>query len=513
MPLTKPTSLRDKAAQLVFVRLGSNMPPSVTVAGDAGRIAALIERCPVGGLVLFNGSVEETPAMLAEIQAQRRFPLLVATDMERGVGQQIRGATVFPHAAAYCTEADVEASARIAAREALACGLHITFAPVADVNRDPRNPIIATRAFGADPEQAARMAAAYVHGCRAEGLLTTAKHFPGHGNTSRDSHAELPVVESTRGEWERTDAVPFRTAIDAGVELVMTGHLVYPALDASRTPATGSHAILHDVLRGELGFRGAVITDSLLMAAVRGGDAGKQAVALVRAGVDILLDLPDPEAAVAGLVRAVEAGQLSEARLDEAMGRVWALKERMAARFGADVFTHPPAAEVGAAAHRRQAEAVARRGLRVIKTGPEMSAPDLVILIQPHRSHLDPPEAPMGAMVRAKLPDTAYAEIGPDTDAAAMAEVSAQAMAARHVVVALVVKPAAWHAFGLLPAQDAFVADLVARRPVALAALGSPHILARFPVAEAHLCTYSDVAPSQRALVEWLAEGARPDSG
>jgi len=508
----KPTTLRDKASQLIFARLGSNMPPPVTVAEDAKRMAALLERCPVGGLMLFNGDVRDTPSILSRLQAKSRFPLLVATDMERGVGQQISGATVFPHAAAYRTEADVAASARIAAREALACGIHITFAPVADVNRDPRNPIIATRAFGADPARAARLVAAYVRGCRAEGLLATAKHFPGHGNTSRDSHAELPVVESSRAEWAQTDAVPFRAAIDAGVDLVMTGHLVYPALDASRTPATGSRRMLHDLLREELGFRGAVITDSLLMAAVRGDHVGEQAVALVRAGVDILLDMPDPEAAVAGLVRAVAEGRLSEACLDEAMGRVWALKERMAARFGPEVFTHPPVAEVGVPAHRNQALHVARRGLRVMSAGREMPVPDLVILIHPHRSHLDPPEAPMGAMVCENLPGAAYAEIGPDTNAAAMADLAKQAMAARHVVLALVVKPAAWHAFGLLPAQDAFVADLVARRPVTLASLGSPHILARYPDAPVHLCMYSDVAPSQRALVEWLAEGANQDS-
>ena len=518
----RPASLFDKAAQLVFGRLGSNLPPPVTVAEDAARVAALLERCPLGGFALFNGSLPETPETLAALQAKSRFPFLVATDMERGVGQQVRGATVFPHAMAFAAlgddaEAAVEASARIAAREALACGLHITFAPVADVNRDPRNPIIATRAFGTDPERAARLVRAYVRGARAEGLLTTAKHFPGHGNTHADSHAELPVVPGDRAEWERTDAVPFRAAIEAGVDLMMTAHVVYPALDASGAPATASRPILHDLLRDELGFGGVVITDSLLMAAVRAAPeaVGAQAAALVRAGVDVLLDVPDPEAAVAGLVRAVEAGDLSEARLDEAFTRVWGLKETLMERFGPDVFTHPPPFAVGTAAHRAVADDVAERAVTIFKDTPEAwpDAPDgagmTVLLVRPHTSHLDPPEAPLGAMVRAAFPAAEYVEIGPDAGESELREASERVERARRVVLALVVKPAAWHAFGLTPAQHAFAEALTARRPVTLAALGSPLILDAFPHAPVHLCTYSDVAPSQRALVRTLRRRIR----
>ncbi|WP_456430009.1 glycoside hydrolase family 3 protein [Rhodocaloribacter sp.] len=518
----RPVTRFEKAAQLVFARLGSNMPPPVTVAEDAARVAALLERCPLGGFALFNGSLSETPGTLAALQAKSRFPFLVATDMERGVGQQVRGATVFPHAMAFAAlgddaEAAVEASARIAAQEALACGIHITFAPVADVNRDPRNPIIATRAFGTDPERAARLVRAYVRGARAEGLFATAKHFPGHGNTHADSHAELPVVPGDRAEWERTDAVPFRAAIEAGVDLMMTAHVVYPALDPGGAPATASRPILHDLLRDELGFRGAVITDSLLMAAVRAAPeaVGAQAAALVRAGVDVLLDVPDPEAAVAGLVRAVEAGDLSEARLDEAFARVWRLKTTLMERFGDDVFTRPPGAGVGTEAHRTVADDVAERAVTIVKDTPDAwpDTPDgegmMVLLVRPHTSHLDPPEAPLGAMVREAFPAAGYAEIGPDAGEADLRALTARAEQARRVVLALVVKPAAWHAFGLTPAQHAFAEALTTRQPVTLAALGSPLILDAFPHAPVRLCTYSDVAPSQRALVCTLRRRVR----
>ncbi|MGI9175988.1 MAG: glycoside hydrolase family 3 N-terminal domain-containing protein, partial [Rhodothermales bacterium] len=250
---TPPTSLRDRAAQVVFARIGSNMPPPVTVEEDADRVEALLERCPLGGLVLFNGDRAATPKTLARLQAQSPYPLLITADMERGAGQALRGATVFPHAMAYSAlgdqaEALAEASAGASAREALAGGIHVTFSPVADVNTNARNPIIATRAFGSKPEEVARLVQAYLRGCQKEGILTTAKHFPGHGSTQEDSHAELPVVKSARRELEAVDLLPFRAAIEADVDLMMTAHVAFPALDERGLPATLSRPILHDLL-------------------------------------------------------------------------------------------------------------------------------------------------------------------------------------------------------------------------------------------------------------------------
>ena len=524
--ISQPISLRDKAAQLVFARIGSNMPPPVTVGEDADRVEALLARCPLGGLVVFNGQVPQTARVLARLQARSAYPLLITADMERGVGQQVRGATVFPHAMAFAAsgaeaEAAVEAAARVTAREALACGIHLTFGPVADVNRNPRNPIIATRAFGVEAEGVARLVQAYLRGCRAEGLLTTAKHFPGHGGTSQDSHEALPVVADAREVLDRTDLVPFRAAIEAGVDSVMTAHVAFPALDPSGQPATASRPILNGLLRDRLGFRGPVITDSLLMGAVRAApDAvGAQAATLVQAGVDILLDMPDPEAAVAGLVQAVEEGRLAEARLAEAFGRVWALKQRLAERFAPTLFDDParhvPLAEVGGPDHRALADDVARRAIHIqngasmLPLDPQRVATDglLVVLVKPHRSRLDPPEEPLGEAVRAVYPGARYQEVGPEAGAAVFDALMEEAGQVRHVVVAMIVKPAAWQAFGLLPAQQHSVEALVARQPVVLASLGSPYVLDAFSGDGARLCTYSDVAASQRALVDVLAQG------
>lgn len=542
-------TLREKAAQLLFPRLGSNMPPPVTAAEDAERFTSLLSECPVGGLVLFNGRFPETRDALVRLQQASRIPLLVGADMERGAGQQIRGATVFPHAMAYASigedgERLLEVSARVQAREALACGIHVTFSPVADVNRDPRNPIIATRAFSSDPHKAARLLRAFIHGCRAEGLLATAKHFPGHGNTSRDSHAEVPVVPADRAELEAVDLVPFRAAIESEVDLVMTAHVVYPALDAVR-PATLSPEILRGVLRGQLRFRGAVATDSLLMGAVRGThrNAGEQAAALVEAGVDVQLDVPDPIAAVEGIAAAVESGRLDVDLVDAAVERVFALKQRVIDRFGEPVFMQPNLAvdvaagaeDIGSSAAASVAYEAARRAVRILddpggriplrggpgrgqrsgsggvtRSGPggdaaRSAGSDMVaLLVKPHSSRFDPEEEPIGDHLRAALPGIRFHQIGPDDDRQVRDRVFQDAAQADLALVALVVKPAAWHVFGLLPEQEELVRRIVAATPSIVASLGSPYVLDRYVEAVARVCSYSDVEISQRALVDRL---------
>src|SRR4051794_14408525 len=194
-------SLREKISQLVFVRVGSNMPPVRTVEQDEARVALLLKECPIGGLLLFNGGVDAKKS-LVRLQAASSIPMLVGSDIERGVGQQVRGCTVFPHAAAFdmlgaAAESAVAEYARVLASESRDVGIHITFAPVADVNSNPRNPIINTRAFNEDTERAAALTRAYVVAAETAGLCTTAKHFPGHGDTEGDSHDSLPSLPLT----------------------------------------------------------------------------------------------------------------------------------------------------------------------------------------------------------------------------------------------------------------------------------------------------------------------------
>ena len=509
MPLTPA----EKAAGLLVVRLGNNLPPAATASEQEDAVAALLDRHPMGGLILFNGRWPETRGTLERLQARSDQGLLVTTDMERGFGQQVAGGTVYPHAAAFSEPDDVREMARQASAEALACGVHVTYSPVADVDRNAENPIIGSRAFSDDPQATARLVEAFVEGVHEAGQFATAKHFPGHGGTAGDSHAETPVVDDDRAVLELTDLVPFRAAVGAGVDLVMTAHVVYPALDAA-LPATRSRAILHDLLRREMGFEGVVVTDSLQMAGAKaeGQTEAETAVELVEAGVDLFVDAVDPEAIVAGLAAAVERGRLDEALLDAALARADRLRERFRARFGADAFRTPPLPPetVGADEHRQLAARVAREAIQIAR-GPLPDLGDgagtLVVLVKRAPLPNEPETMPMGGAVRRLLPGAVYRELEPtheDQDEV-FDEIRLLAQDAERVVVATVVRPAAWHAFGLEARERRFAQRLMETRPTTLAVLGDARGLRGFDACEAALVAHSDVAASQVAVVERLA--------
>ncbi len=260
-------------------------------------------------------------------------PLLLSTDQEHGMVARIGApATLLPGAMALGAGGhvpDVRAAARVAGAELAALGIRQDYAPDADVNVDPANPVIGIRSFGANPKAVARLVAAQVEGYQAAGVAATAKHFPGHGDTSVDSHVGLPTITHSRKEWERLDAPPFRAAIAAGIDSVMTAHLLFPALDPADDPATLSRPIITGVLREELGYDGVVITDSLGMQGVREkyGDARVPVLAL-KAGVDQLLTPPDLPAAWNSVRTAVRKGEISEDRLDASVLRILELKAR-----------------------------------------------------------------------------------------------------------------------------------------------------------------------------------------
>ena len=518
---------REKAAGLLIVRLGSNMIPPRSAEADADGVAALLERWPIGGLILFNGSWPETRATLSRLQALSADGLLVTTDMERGLGQQVAGASTHPHLGALAAgvaggRADldlVRSLAEQSAREALACGVHVTFSPVADVDREPRNPIIGDRAFGSDASRAADLVAAFVEGAQAGGQLCTAKHFPGHGGTVGDSHAELPQVTDDRETLDATDFVPFRAAIAAGVDLVMTAHVSVPALDPSGVPATLSAPILRGLLRDELGFEGAVVTDSLHMAGIKSDEhaEGELAVEMLRAGVDLFVDPEDPEAIIEAIGAAVESGALDGALLDAAHARVATLRARLRDRFGDAVFRDPSAAHppetVGAEAHAESARRAAAAALSLAWGAlPDLGDGDsaLVVALRPTLRPTDPVPLPFAEAISGLLPGAEVAVLTPDAPEATLDAVRERARSARRVVLATVVRPAAWHAFGLAERERALALDLLAACPATLVVLGGTRGLAGLRSAATALVTYSDAPSSQRAAAAAVARGALP---
>ncbi|MGW0606719.1 glycoside hydrolase family 3 protein [Streptomyces sp. NPDC002640] len=341
-------------------------------------VAELIAKYHVGGVIFFSGWANniQDPRQVAALSdgVQRAslalptpVPSLISIDQEHGANVRIgSGATQLPGAMALGAGrslSDARTAGRISGAELAALGIHQNFAPVADVNVNPANPIINIRSFGADPGEVSRMVAAQVRGYQQAGVVACAKHFPGHGDTAEDSHTGLPVITHTREEWDRVDAPPFRAAIAAGVDSIMTAHLQVPALDPSNEPATLSPAILQGVLRGELGFDGVIVTDALNMRGVRTkyGDDRVPVLAL-KAGADQLLFPPAIDVAFNGVLAAVRSGEITEERLDESVLRILRLKDKVGLLRGSP-YTSASEIErvVGARRHRLAADRIAER--------------------------------------------------------------------------------------------------------------------------------------------------------
>jgi beta-N-acetylhexosaminidase len=271
--------------------------------------------------------------LINHLQELARVPLWITADFEGGVGLRYIGATRLPRAMAMGATGNPEMAyqaARITAEEARALGVQVNFYPVADVNNNARNPIINIRSFGGDPKQVGLMARAYIRGSQEHGVMATAKHFPGHGDTSTDSHLELPVVDVDRARLNSIELPPFRAAIEEGVGGVMSAHIALPQIETERLPATLSPKMLTGVLRGELKFNGVIFTDALNMRGIAAHyPEGEAAVRAIKAGADVLLYPPSVEQAFIAVKHAVESGEIKEARIDESVRRILSAKANL----------------------------------------------------------------------------------------------------------------------------------------------------------------------------------------
>lgn len=316
-------------------RVGQLLMPDTTgvlvheASEEYARLVHAIEQLGVGGFIIYNGDALTTAALANRLQRRARVPLWFASDFEGGVGMQLRGGTRLPRAMALAATNDMESAAqaaRITAREGRAIGVHVNFYPVLDVNNNPSNPIINTRAFSDTPETVANWGTAFIRAAQDAGQIATAKHFPGHGDTSLDSHILLPTLDASRERLMEIELPPFRTAVGRGVRAIMTAHIAVPALEdgtQGNRPATLSPALVDGILRREFGFDGLVFTDALSMGAISNAYAtGEAAVLAVMAGCDVALYPLDVAAAHAALLDAVAQGRLSRERIDASVRRI-----------------------------------------------------------------------------------------------------------------------------------------------------------------------------------------------
>ncbi|MFD9029763.1 glycoside hydrolase family 3 protein, partial [Streptomyces sp. NPDC059567] len=375
-------SLEEKVGQVFVMRVyghSATAPDQADIDANLTEIgvrtaAELVEKYHVGGVIYFAWAHNtRDPHQIAELSngIQRAglaqptpLPLLISTDQEHGIVCRVgKPATLMPGAMALGaggSHSDARKAAQIAGAELAAVGIRQNYAPVADVNVNPANPVIGVRSFGSDPQAVSDLVAAQVKGYQRAGIAATSKHFPGHGDTATDSHYGLPTITHTREQWAELDAPPFRSAISAGIDSIMTAHIVVPALDPNEDPATLSHPILTGILREQLGYDGVVVTDSLGMEGVRTkyGDDRVPVLAL-KAGVDQLLNPPKLDIAWNAVLQAVKNGELTEARLDESILRILRLKAKLGLFRKPFVTAAGVDRTVGTAAHLAQADRIA----------------------------------------------------------------------------------------------------------------------------------------------------------
>jgi beta-N-acetylhexosaminidase len=372
-------SVKEKIGQLLFTTYHGSFTP--TDASAYEQMMHDVKQLHVGGFInvtessplgIVKSQAYPTAVLTNQLQAASKLPLLIGADFERGTAMRLDEGTSFPTAMAVAAAGnpkDAYTVGKITALEARAVGIQWVYAPDADVNNNPGNPIINTRSFGEDPSKVAEFVSAFVRGVEENGGLATAKHFPGHGDTASDSHLDLPVIHADRERLEHLELVPFRAAIAAGASSVMTGHLSVPSLEPDpNTPATLSPRILTDLLRKEMGYEGLVVTDAMDMGGITVRNApGEAAVRAVLAGADALLQLPAPDAAFEGLQGALKSGRISRARLEASVRRILQAKARLGLQKGRLVDVNALNKKFASVEWQKEAQEISDRGVTLLR--------------------------------------------------------------------------------------------------------------------------------------------------
>ncbi|WP_149180226.1 glycoside hydrolase family 3 protein [Streptomyces sp. TRM49041] len=529
-------SLEEKVGQLFVMRVyghSATDPDQADIDANLREIgvrtaAELVATYHVGGIIYFAWAHNtRDPHQIADLSngiqraglaGRTPLPLLIATDQEHGIVARVgEPATLLPGAMALGAAGSrdhARHAAHLAGTELAALGIRQNYAPVADVNVNPANPVIGVRSFGADPRAVARLVAAQVKGYQGAGVAATAKHFPGHGDTTDDSHTKLPYIHHTREQWRALDAPPFRAAIAAGIGSVMTAHIVVPSLDPAEDPATLSRPILTGILRERLGYDGVVVTDSLGMEGVRTkyGDDRVPVLAL-KAGCDQLLNPPDLDLAWNAVLDAVRGGEISEKRLDESVLRILRLKA------GLGLFRHPYVTHegvdrvVGTQAHLDAADRIAEATTTLL-----LNSGGLLPLSR--RTHRDvlvvgaDPASPSGTTgpptttLATALTELGFVATALSTGTAPTAARIEQAVAAAAGKDAVVVGTYNVTATG---PQSTLVARLAATGvPVVTVAIRNPYDIAHLGGQRATLATYAWTDVELRAAARVIAGRARP---
>ncbi|HEY6349793.1 MAG TPA: glycoside hydrolase family 3 N-terminal domain-containing protein [Candidatus Angelobacter sp.] len=549
----KKLSLEEKIGQMIMIRvLGQFMdlqsPDYLKLHDQIARyhLGSILLTVPAEGPFLYKTGPYEAAMLINQLQHDVKVPLIVGADFERGLSMRLTGVTTFPHAMAFGAAGKPEFAekfGKIVGEESRAIGVEWNFFPVADVNSNPENPIINTRAFGEDPDQVSQLVAAYIRGARQQGMLTTAKHFPGHGDTATDSHLGLAAVNRSRDQIKQIDLVPFRAAIAAGVDSVMVAHVTVPALEPDPGKvATTSPAIVGELLHHQLAFTGLVVTDAMEMGGLTrlyppgNSAAGHAAVDAVKAGNDMLLLPSDLEGAYKGLLSAVRQGELPESRINDSVLKILRAKASVGLNKARLVDLNSIPVIVAKPQSLDLAQNMANASITLVRENGHV-----LPFTKNHRtSPTDPAYAKVesqgSSVVCVILTDDIRTDYGrqferelrrrvPDAKviyidsriAGSMAPVVENAVnAAEKVIVAVYVVPTAGkkvktaagvvNSIGLAQTPAALLQSILdnSRDKTVVVSFGSPYLAKDFPQVENYMCAYSPVPTSEIAVARAL---------
>jgi len=545
-------STEEKVGQLFGIRVNAQFlndadPIWIQLRDNIGKyhIGSLVMSVPVDGPILLRSQPYVAAELLNRLQRSSKLPLIVAADFERGASMRLNGTTVFPHAMAFAATGkteNAEAFGRISALEARAIGVHWNFFPDADVNSNPANPIINTRSFGEDPKQVGDFVAAYIRGAHEGGMLVTAKHFPGHGDTATDSHLGLAQVTGDRARLDAVELPPFRRAIEAGVDAVMVAHVTVPALDPDpNRVATTSRAIVDGLLKEEMGFKGIVVTDALDMAGLTrlyARDIGRAAVESFAAGNDVLIMPVDLDASYRSMLQAVQSGEISRPQLDQSVRKILEVKASLGLNKARLADLSQLSSEIAKPENVGVGQRIADEAVTLVRDNGK------VIPLQAFRTSWGTPQAALpyqsltvvsnhlvvvifsddlrtesGRMLErqilARVPDAHVINVDARSAAGMTAPVIEAVEAAEHVIAGVYVIPTAGKAMraagGGLTNTVAMdnatgfllnsILDRAASRTVVLA-MGNPYVVQDFPAIQNYVCAFSNVTVSETAAVK-----------
>ncbi|HXF04022.1 MAG TPA: glycoside hydrolase family 3 N-terminal domain-containing protein [Blastocatellia bacterium] len=550
--LMKKMRLDEKVSQMVMI--WTNAPFMNVQSEPFQKLRQAVLDNKIGGIIVGITNVYEAAIHIARLQELARIPLLVAADLEAGPAMRILEATSFPFNMGLGATGDPSLAyeqGKITAREARALGINMIFAPVADVNNNPANPIINIRSYGEDPEMVAQFVEAFIRGAQENGVLATAKHFPGHGDTSVDSHRSLPVINVPRQRLEEVELVPFRRAIAAGVAAIMSAHIALPQIDptpapplipeappdkilptvspieyerAGTLPATLSEPILTGLLRRDLGFNGLIVTDAMDMGGIVAHfEAGDAAVRAVRAGADMILMPPNPERAIAAIVEAVQKKEIPESRIDASVERILAAKVRLGLFTERFVDLDDIDTIVAAPDAVRTAEDAAARSLTLLRDSrqliPLADAKNkrilhLAVVAEENRSAAG---RTLTAELEKRAPRTEMFVVDARTGNEEIQMLLDRVARFDVIIMSLFVRPQSYRgSIALPPPGDRLLRALLANNlPLIVVSFGNPYFLLTYPDIGTYLLAWGDYrlsVPSQRAVARALL-GEAPITG